>query len=188
VPEITVSSANYAAVFKAIETDRIKRVRGSLLEAAMEGAETVVVPAAIKAGKDTGGLESSIEAKRFEGGVAIVVDAPHAGVIEGGSRPHFPPMQPLIDWVRRHAEGAFDLSKPKGRRPTIGVARTARAQRSKERRVAAHNELEAKVEAIARGIQRKIGAHGTPPHWFMRDSLPKLREILKATVERNLER
>lgn len=183
--EIRVSSANFAAVFRANERARNKRSQGAILEAAIEGAETVVVPAAIAAAKDTGRLAASIEARRIDGTPTILADAPYAGVIEGGSRPHFPPLQPLIDWVRRHAE-KFEIEKPKGRRPGIGVARTARAQRRKEGLLAAHDEFEKKIEAIARAIQHKIGEQGSPPHWFMRNSLPKLNAILKTNVERAL--
>ena len=182
---IVVSGADYAAVFRKTESARMQRVNGAPLEPAMEGAETVVVPAAIAAGKDTGRLASSIEAKRIARIATIVVDAPYAGIIEAGARPHWAPLQPLLDWVNRHLQ-AFDVVKPKGRRVGIGAAQTARAQRNKDRKAAAWKDFDAEVMAIACAIRAKIAKEGSKPHWFMKNSLPKLREILKATVEKRI--
>src|SRR5678809_1100539 len=47
-------------------------------------------------------------------GAAIVVDAPHAAAVNNGSRPHWPPLEPIIRWVRLRGmqglQGAAKLS------------------------------------------------------------------------------
>ncbi len=50
---------------------------------------------------DTGALGRSVEAIDTPRGGDIIVDAPHAAPIENGSRPFWPPLQPLIDWSMR---------------------------------------------------------------------------------------
>lgn len=50
---------------------------------------------------DTGELSRSVEYSPLDKGGRVAVDAPHAAVVENGSRPHWPPLQPLIDWAQR---------------------------------------------------------------------------------------
>lgn len=183
---INVDSKNYAAVFRAREGRRHRAVHGAVQEAALLGAEAVVVPA-IKATvhRYTGALESSVHVPKTETGAEIRVDAPHAGVIEGGARPHMPPLQPLLDWVRAHLD-AFGLAAPKASRTTIGPVRTAAQQTRRDWGVFRQNLFEEAITQIANAIRWKIYKHGSPPHWYMRNSLPKLRDVLKATVERRI--
>lgn len=48
----------------------------------------------------TGGLAGSVVTTRVDDGSIVRVEAPHAPFMEEGTRPHFPPLQPLEDWVR----------------------------------------------------------------------------------------
>lgn len=50
---------------------------------------------------DTGGLRQSVEYQRVEDGAVVAVTAPHAGPIDQGTRPFFPPLAPLTAWVLR---------------------------------------------------------------------------------------
>ena len=45
---------------------------------------------------------------------------PYAEAVELGSKPHFPPIQPLIDW----AQAKFGLQEDEAKRTAWGVART----------------------------------------------------------------
>lgn len=109
----------------AILRDAAARVAGRdglLIEAAAEGAEIVArrVPRV-----DTGALKQSVHAV----GPRIVLDAPHAQVIELGARPHWAPLGPLLAWARRHgAENPWVLAKMvqakianEGQKPTYFV-------------------------------------------------------------------
>lgn len=124
-----------------------------MLSAAHLGTEILASVAPV----DVGTLKSSMH---VEGGIAeprIVIDAPHAATVELGSRPHVAPLQPLIDWVKRH-RGSFGI-KGKG---------TTRSKAS------GRFEASAEVVAIARAIQAKIAREGTKPTYFVRNAIPKL--------------
>jgi type IV secretory pathway protease TraF len=47
----------------------------------------------------TGELARSASTHDVSDGAYVLVDAPHAAAVENGSRPHWAPLQPLIDWV-----------------------------------------------------------------------------------------
>lgn len=53
---------------------------------------------------DTGQLRSSVKIETFSNGFAKRVgsDVKHAKPVEFGSRPHFPPLDPIREWCRRH--------------------------------------------------------------------------------------
>jgi hypothetical protein len=186
--EIVVDAKNFAAVFRARELKRAGALRGALVEAANEGVGIVTASINANVGRDTGGLVASVHVEKQGDAVEVVVDAPHAGVIELGARPHWAPLQPLIDWVRRHA-ASFNITvvpKKKFRKlsATIDPKYQGRRNAALARRKAAEDKSDALVEAIARGIQRKIADRGSPPHWFMKRSLPAMRDALANVIQR----
>jgi hypothetical protein len=179
---VTVDPSRFGAVFRARETARMERVCGAGYEAALLGVEVVAKAAPV----DVGSLKSSLHAKQTGPRSAeLIADAPHAGVVEVGSRPHTPPLQPLIDWVRRHRR-SFGLQAPRALRPIKNRKLYGAAAASRARAEARHAKSDEGIERIARAIQRKIARVGTRPRWFMRDSLPKLRKILAILIKRRL--
>ncbi|XHS78502.1 hypothetical protein ACFJGW_00595 [Burkholderiaceae bacterium UC74_6] len=78
---------------------------------------------------------------------------PYAVPVELGTRPHFPPIQPLIDWVEAK----------------LGLAGE-------------------QAEAAARGIQRKIGAKGTPAAHMMTNALRDGRSTIEMEFREALQR
>ena len=66
---------------------------------------------------DTGFLARSVESQNVPGGGVIVVDAPHAAVIDNGARPFWPPAAPLIEWANRK----FGLDDVEARRVAFAV-------------------------------------------------------------------
>lgn len=121
--------------------------------AALAGAEIIAAAAPV----DRGTIKSSVHVEREPGGGSrIVIDAPHAMALELGTRPHTPPLGPLIEWVRRH-------------RLAFGIEGKGTARDKAGRFTAA-----AEVVTIARAIQRKIQREGTKPTYFVRNSLPRL--------------
>lgn len=111
----------------------------------------------------------------------VVIDAPYAAAVERGSRPHWMPLEPLVEWVRRR--GAQGLRSP------IGANKHNKAS---SRLVA--GQLAAMVKngaspvdaprEIARAIQFYIAKNGTRPTWFVRNSMPEI----KASIARNIRR
>jgi hypothetical protein len=151
----------------------------------MLGAEVVARSQDVPA--DTGGLKSSIKAVGIrESRSEIIADAPHAGIIEAGARPHLTPLQPLIDWVNRH-KSSFGLRRPRGGRPGIGAGANERESRRRERQASKYAEYDREVLQIAAGIRAKIAREGSKPRWWMKKHLPELRRILSATINRRIK-
>lgn len=103
-------------------------------------------------------------------------DAPHAGIVEAGARPH--PVseegrEALYQWVRRN-------------RASFGFAtKSGRAKKVTE-------QIEQQMRAIAEGIARKLRAKGQEPTHFVKKSLPALteaaRDEIMPLIERELQR
>lgn len=51
---------------------------------------------------DTNALRGSVHTVPYSDGAKVEVTAPHATIIEEGSRPHMPPVAPLEAWAQRH--------------------------------------------------------------------------------------
>jgi hypothetical protein len=100
--EIVVDAKSFAAVFRARELKRIGAVRSALVEAANEGVAITTDSINKNVGRDTGGLVGSVHVEKQGDTVEVVVDAPHAGIIELGARPHWAPIKPLLEWAIRH--------------------------------------------------------------------------------------
>lgn len=61
---------------------------------------------------DRGELRNSVEAVFTDKGARVVVKAPHAPWIEDGTRPHWAPLQPLLEWVMRKKQIDADEALP----------------------------------------------------------------------------
>lgn len=153
------------AVLKATDKKLRAAVKLAVLEAAAVGAEIVSRDAPV----DTGRLKQSIIVRKrgASGHPEIVAQAPYAGPVEVGSRPHWVPLGPLVRWVRHH-KSLFNGGGPA--RNKKGQFKGGEAVR------------------IARAIQRAIARRGTRPRYFMRKNLPRLNEILKTLMRESKAR
>jgi hypothetical protein len=165
-----------AALLPRHQNDREKRILGAIEATAKVGASIVKrrVPVAL------GELRESVHVQ----GSLIVIDAPHAAPVETGSRPHTPPLAPLVAWIKlRSAQGLLS-TRQVGRLPgttTTDHARSvAAALRGMERNGAL--DVDAPVR-IARAIQQAIAKRGTKPHWYARSSLPAIRALLNTLIK-----
>jgi hypothetical protein len=100
---------------KNIGAEIAKKIRGrgeKIEQAAIRGMRSAalrgvgIVQAAISdtspfPAEDTGRLKRSVHYVREDDGARVEVDAPHAPHIEYGTRPHTPPLEPLITWAVR---------------------------------------------------------------------------------------
>lgn len=91
----------FGEFFRTTEKNRMQAVADAIYEAALAGLGIVVTAAP----HDTGHLQQSghIDPDLAERAVSIVLDAPYAAISDLGSRPHWAPLTPLLDWVHRHA-------------------------------------------------------------------------------------
>lgn len=107
-------------------------VRG-LRSAAMRGVSIVVEEiefAQPYPAVDTGALRGSVDYQPLQKGGRIAVDAPHAAIIEEGSRPHSPPVAPLQEWAKRK----FGVSDKEAKQIAFAVRKRIKESGTKPRR------------------------------------------------------
>lgn len=175
----TVTSLNQlVALVKKHSRERENRVRAATRRAAAKGRALVKrnVPVA------HGELRESVDVD----GTFIIVDAPHAAAVNFGSRPHTPPLEPLVAWVKLRGMQGLMSERQQGRLPgtttrtaASGVASLLRAHEM--RGPFGYSPTDAAVQ-VARMIQRAISKRGTKAHHFIEASLPGLRAILAAEL------
>jgi hypothetical protein len=155
---------------------RMSRVRKAVKKAAQRTARHVkqnTVPVAFRE------LAESIVALSS----SVVADAPHADAVEIGSRPHVPPLGPLIAWVKlRGMQGLRQISRLKKLKgpTTLQQALSVAAMFKKAERGGAV-ALDT-PEQIARAIQAAIARKGTRPHRYMMKAIPFAQEALYEEV------
>ena len=117
-------------------------------------------------------------------------DAPHAGLVELGCRPHG--MSPagwaaLYEWVRRHPElytGSGSASNPDQQGPNPLRMRRARAARGP---LGPYKGPDPVVAAITNAIAAKIRREGIKPTYFIRNNLHKLSDALAQEIRRAVD-
>lgn len=128
---INVTPRQLATILREFEGTRPDRVQAVLLKAAWAGAEALASVAPVGV---TGQFKTRIRAEKTGRGSRIVLDAPYAGIIELGARPHTPPLAPLYEWFMRKvglssseaykaARGLQQKIKRFGQAPTYFVRR-----------------------------------------------------------------
>lgn len=141
-------------------------------------------------------LEHSLHVEISRGRIALVADAPHAAAVEVGSRPHWAPLKPLVEWVRlRGMQGATNegRKKPRYTRGSTTKLHSERIHQELQNMAQANAMCGEKtgdgyvfqgisngvgdVASIARAIQLAIAKNGTKPQWYMRSALPEVQEF-----------
>jgi hypothetical protein len=207
----TFSFTSLKAAARQIEKDaraRQARVERAVLKAANKTAPIVrneLVPKAF------GELADSIHVSSGKRGNAdIIADAPHAEAVEAGSRPHMPPLAPIVKWVRlRGLQGitAKGSVKQNIRTPSLKSEQernTARvrtqighlihsevggknASAAKWVRNAKLGAVDAATIAVAQAIRMKIAKNGTKPFRFMQAATTPAMVFLDTFVKDALE-
>lgn len=160
---------------------RETRVRSGVVKAARSTASHVkreTIPVAF------GELRDSIRGEPTETGARVVADAPHAESVEIGARPHVPPLEPLIAWVKlRGMQGTLTFRQIR-RLPGTTTEKHARHVGNQIRAMELGGAVPVVApEIIARNIQRAIARRGTKPHWYMRKGLPGAMERLDKAIK-----
>lgn len=92
----------------------------------------------------------------------------YGAYVEFGTKPHWPPLEPLINWVWQ--KGLHKLSTDV--EYVGGKVRKVKGQSTRDYQ-------QAKIMRIARAIQRKIGFKGTKPKLYVAEALKRLGLIYK---------
>jgi len=116
---------------------------------------------------DRGRTRNGWYVQRTHRGAIVANDSPIAGILELGSRPHWPPLMPILRWVVRK----FGLDLAGGRRslPEEGL-----------------DEVPWPTYHAAKTVQEGIAKEGTEAHRMVGDNLQKLTKLAKAETERAL--
>ncbi len=166
-----------------------KRIRKACDAAVWKTAQSAVRPIRRRVPVAFGELSASVQAfpRGSNGNPVTSVDAPHAGAVEIGSAPHKPNFERLLAWVKlrglQHLGGG-----PRKRGPTAGyqVPRVGAMFKGlvvgSSAIAGSHSPVDA-AEQVARAISKGIEAHGTKPHWYVRESLGDIREILNEEMK-----
>ena len=99
---------------------------------------------------DTGQYAASWDFTVGETSIILGNYAPHAAIIEYGTRPFRPPIAPLLAWAKRVLK---DNSQPP--------------------------DYSSRVWALAKATQKKIEAHGMQPRKVMEKTLPQIIQNIK---------
>lgn len=181
-----------ADIGKVLEKD-LATLRRRIVLATHATADDGAQVAAAKAPKAFEELADGIEPIHRKDGATIRSTAPHSGAVENGSRPHMPPIEPIVRWVKLRGmqgleKGAKGVAREMARRikseseayAFTEVRRGPNAGQMRRRRVQA-SDIDA-PRRIAFMIALKIKAKGTKPTFFMKRSVPEVRKILDAHV------
>jgi hypothetical protein len=201
-----------AAMRKIANDNKIRdgRVRRAVGKAA---AKTAIVVRRDIAPRAFGELAGSIYSVDHNNGIAeVVADAPYAEAVERGSRPHLPPLAPIVKWVRlRGLQGITkkgtvrqNLRLPSNKmgaqeigtryaRTQIGhliqkaVGGSKRAS-AKWRANAELGAVDPATIAVAEAIRHKIAVNGTKPFFYMRAGIPTAHAALDSLVKQALKK
>lgn len=166
--EHTVEAEQLGAAFREEQARHKRAIGRAMLRAAHRG-----MPIVVKATpSDRGTARAAWQVrKRFnKHGTPIGADlynsAPHAGILEMGARPHWPPLMPILRWVVRK----------------FGLQLNQKGKRSFE----SFDEVPYGTYLVARAIQKKIAQKGSKAHRMVGNNLTKLRLIALRETKREL--
>ena len=157
---VDTAEGQIGAIFKARAREDHATIKTALYRAAMLGEAIVVADTP----SDTGGTRDGWFALPTGDGAILSNDSPIAGILELGSRPHWPPLMPILRWVVRK----FGLDLAGGRRSIPD------------------NDVENvpwPTYQAAKTVQEGIARNGTKPHRMIGDNLHELTRIAKAETD-----
>lgn len=141
---------------------------------------------------DQGQLRNSWKVSKVSNGggvpdVEILNEAPHAGIVEKGARPH--KVSPegwaaIYQWVLRHRRALGHTTTY--RRANGGTGTRVKAHRPKYGDVRTQTDVDPAIAAITWAIVKKIEKYGQAPTYFVRNTLPKVTEVVQYEVEMRL--
>lgn len=176
-----------------------REVRRARVSAARQTAHYVARNMPIAFGELRKSLHVEVKGGTTRGTVRTIADAPHAAAVEVGSRPHWVPLQPLLDWVKLRGTQGIDawggvrsaMRKAWGTTTAKAAHRVATDLKQLERsgRPLSGDHLDVNAPlSLAKAIQAAIAKNGTRPHAYMRNALPFAKAVLNEEVKAALRR
>lgn len=167
-----------------------QRFEKALLRGSRRGAERARAIMVKRTPTDQGQLRASWKVVIRDGAAELINDAPHAGIVEMGARPHKVSAEgwaAIYEWVRRHPQlysgnGRDEQGRFTGRRrgnsPTVAQLATQGPFRG----------LDPEISGITWAIVRKLNREGQKPTFFVLRSLDECRGVLVIEIERAIAR
>lgn len=157
--EFTINAKWLGATLRAQPEIMMDAIVKGLRDGALIGEAIVAEATPV----DTAQTRQAWRVRFTEDGAELVNDSPVAAFLEGGTRPHRPPLLPLVRWVMR--------KRGMGGSTTI----TSLADAPPE------------AVAGAQALAAKIAREGTPAHHMVEDNLTKLARIARSRVNKRLQ-
>ncbi len=141
---------------------------------------------------DTGELRNSCEFDKKA--LLLGVAAPHGAFLEVGTRPHMPPIEPLVEWAKRkfspnrrkrgkRRAGTVARKKGRGEAPSeanrLVSAMVRAALKTKKLEL-----TDKQARAIAWRVAMTIKKKGTKPRWYMRKTVHELKPLILPEIRK----
>lgn len=170
----------------------MRRLRRGVVKASQSTARKGVRVVQRNAPEAFGEIREGVEARSTENGAVIDSTAPHSAPVEEGSRPHMPPVEPLIAWVKlRGMQGLTATGQVHRARATNVHAKSIAAQiKALTNRATATQGRSTDIDVatqIAWAIAFAIKKHGTKATHFMQRSVAPVEEILDGQIKKALD-
>lgn len=180
MPTITVKPGQLGAVFKGQARQGRRAVEGAAQIAAQRGRSLLTSRTPV----DLGQFKAAWRVRKVAGVWTLINEAPHAGVMEAGARPHEvneEGREALAQWVRRHIPVVDTwVRTPKGVFQTKTKATRAEAKRG--------NDIREEIDRIVDLICFRLRTKGYKGKFFVRDSLPELRAFVGEEINAAMAR
>lgn len=183
--EVSSVSQLHALISKHMK-EREKKVVGAIKRAARKASASNASALKRNIPVAFGEIRESVHVE----GLTVVVDAPHAAAVNNGSRPHTPPLAPLVAWVKLRGMQGLATERQQGRMPGTSTRAAAAGVAGwlgslEHRGPGGYSDVDA-AEQVARMIQRAIARKGTKPHHFIEKSMPEMFKVLDEEIRRAL--
>lgn len=96
-----VTLAQYAKEMRDLPRKLREASRDAIREGLAAGVLTVVEEIEHAGAVSSGAMRQSVRYEDTIGGGTLYVDSPHAAFVNDGTRPHWPPPEPIFEWVMR---------------------------------------------------------------------------------------
>lgn len=198
----TVDIKDYDRLLKAFGKQAPKHARKAMIKAAYDGQSEIldVISKMERPPVDLGMYRKGWKVGRRKDGAELENSVPYASVIEEGARPHWAPLQPLIEWVTRkglmgNKTRSFELIKAR----TQKLAKAGKVSKTRggvkafiqKYRFSASamrsSWLVVAIMEMAKLIRFKIAKKGQKPRKVMEKAAEKFPEFVKKNVEKELE-
>lgn len=118
-------------------------------------------------------------------GAELRNDTPYAGIIEDGSRPHWPPPDPIRAWIIRKIKDIGVYRQSQGEdAPLTTKDGKPRSARHKDGKIIDSDQRI--IDSLTFLVCRAISQKGTKPHHILRNNQPVFAVIMQEEVKKAL--